>query len=41
MIKKSSIFEDDLEDKLKISESKLVASLETNYKLRKDLRRIK
>ncbi|XP_049399696.1 uncharacterized protein LOC125863713 [Solanum stenotomum] len=35
--RKLSIFEEELEEKLKILESKLVASLETNFQLRKDL----
>ena len=39
--RKLSIYEEELEDKLKISESKLAASLETNSQLRKDLRKIK
>jgi len=39
--RKLSILEEELEEKLKILESKLVASLETNSQLRKDLSRIK
>ncbi|KAH0696719.1 hypothetical protein KY290_014118 [Solanum tuberosum] len=36
-----SILEEELEEKLKILESKLVASLETNSQLRKDLSKVK
>ncbi|KAK4734428.1 hypothetical protein R3W88_008689 [Solanum pinnatisectum] len=39
--RKLSIFVEELEEKLKISEAKLVASLETNSQLRKDLSRVK
>ncbi|KAH0717488.1 hypothetical protein KY290_014092 [Solanum tuberosum] len=39
--RKLSIFEEELEEKLKNSESKLVASLETNSQLRKDLSKVK
>ena len=38
--RKLSIFEEELEEKLKIFESKLVVSLETNSQLRKYLRRV-
>ncbi|KAK4713321.1 hypothetical protein R3W88_019228 [Solanum pinnatisectum] len=37
--RKLSIFEEELKEKLKISEAKLVASLETNSQLRKDMSR--
>jgi len=39
--RKLSILEEELEEKLKILESKLVASLETNSQLRKDLSKVK
>ncbi|KAH0689140.1 hypothetical protein KY289_016498 [Solanum tuberosum] len=39
--RKLSIFKEELEEKLKNSESKLVASLEINSQLRKDLSRVK
>lgn len=39
--RKFSIFEEELEDKLKVSESKLVASLKTTSNLKKDLSRIR
>lgn len=39
--RKINIYEEELEDNLKISKSKLAASLEKNSQLRKDLKKIK